>query len=478
VVHVLRIHRVRRDERGVTVILALMVTLIVFATGAMWVQQTVHQTEGSGVERSREQALAAAEAGLNAAMSRLSQDRTCPTAQTWQQGTLPGVGDWEYSFPAVGDPRYVDCSNPTEYRRYIIARGWSPSKTATRVQHRQLEQQIDLVATDGFRYALFAANGGISGANQITVRGDAYSRSDVTIDNNSTVTGNLTSYGGVTLQNSTLITGKVWANGAVDVDTTSGNGSGVNGDVWTSVGDVNVGSHVGGNVQAAGSITGSGTVDGTKTPNSPAPVPPALTLPTYTWASSNFASPTIWAPPTYSNPASSFQTYFNANDLSFGGAHRITSCGSPYSSYTCTPSVSQVSFNEKWNMASDTTVVSDGPIELSRDINSGTGNLVIVSNYPGTPCTTPGTACDAVILSNNWSIPSTVKVLIFAQNGCVDVSNLKTFVGAIYARCIKLDNNFDLTYYPVAPPGFDWTTATSTHYTVQARSFREVPFGS
>ena len=475
--HVLNVRRVQRDERGVTVVLALIVTLVVFATGAMWAQQAVHQTEGSGVERSREQALAAAEAGLNAAMSRLSQNSTCPTSQTWQQGTLPGVGQWEYSFPAVGDPRYVDCTNPNEFRRYIIARGWAPTKTAPRAQRRQLEQQIDLVATDGFRYALFASGGGISGANQITVRGDAYSRSTVTIANNSTITGNLTSYGGATLQNSTLVTGKVWANGAVDVNT-SGNGSGVNGDVWTSVGNVNVVSRVGGNVQAAGSITGSGTVVGSKTPNSAAPVPPALDLPTFAWATSNYTSPTIWAPPTYTNPASSFQTYFNANDGSFGGTHRITSCASPYSSTNCSPSVSGVSFNEKWNMASDTTIVSDGTVTLSRDIDSGTGNLVVVSNYPGTPCTTPSAACNAITLSNNWSIPSSVKVLIFAQNGCVDVSNLKTFVGAIYARCIKLDNNFDLTYYPVAPPGFDWSTATSTHYTVQARSFREVPYGT
>jgi Tfp pilus assembly protein PilX len=469
--------RIRRDERGVGVVVALIVTLVVFATGAMWAQQAVHQAEGSGIERSREQALAAAEAGLNAAMSRLSQNSTCPTGQTWQQGTLPGVGDWEYTFPAAGDARYVDCSDPNEFRRYIIARGYSPSKTAVRVQKRQLEQQIDLVATDGFRHALFAANGGITGANQITVRGDAYSRSAVTVSNNSTVTGNLTSYGAVTLQNSTLVTGKVWANGAVDVNT-SGNGTGVNGDVWTSVGNINVASRVGGNAQAAGSITGGGTVVGTKTPSSPAPVPPAFELPTYTWASSNFSSPTIWAPPTYSSPASSFQTYFNANDSSFGGAHRITTCGAPYSGTACSPSVGAISFNEKWNMAGDTTIVSDGVINVSRDINSGTGNLVIVSNYPGTPCTTPSAACNAVVMSNNWSIPSTVKVLIFAQNGCVDVSNLKTFTGAIYARCIDLDNNFDLTYYPVTPPGFDWSTATSSHYTVQARSFREVPFGS
>jgi hypothetical protein len=473
-----RVHTVgtlRRDERGVAVVTALMVVLIVFATGAMWAQQAVHQAQGSGVERSREQALAAAEAALNVAMSKMAQDSSCPT--TAVTGTVPGVGDWEYSFPPAGDARHFDCTSATEYRRYVIAKGWSPSRTATQVQKRQLEQQIDLVATDGFRYALFASSGGISGANQITVRGDAYSRSNVTIANNSTVTGNLTSMGTVTLNNSTLVTGRVWANGAVDVST-SGNGSGVGGDVLTSVGNINVTSTIGGNAQAAGSITGGGTVVGTKTPNSPAAVPPALDLPTFQWASSNYTSPSFWTGATYATAASGFQSYFNAHDTGFSGAHRITTCAAPYSTFSCASSTTSVDLNEKWTMGGDTTIVADGPITLSRDITSGTGNLVIVSEYPGTTCTTPGSSCNAVTLSNNWSIPSTVKVLIFAQNGCVDVSNLKTFIGTVYARCIKLDNNFDLTYAPMTPLGFDWSTSTSTHFTIQARSFREVPFGT
>ena len=469
----------RDDERGVGVITALIVALVVFTTGAMWVQTTVHQVEGSGIERSREQALVAAEAGLNAAMSWLAQNGngsgSCPSTAT--SGTLPGVGQWEYTFPQSGDARYVDCSNPNELRRYIIAKGWAPSKTSVRAGKRQLEQQVDLLATDGFKYALFASSGGISGANQITVRGDAYSRSAVTIANNSTVTGSLTAYGPVTLTGSTLINGKVWANGAVAV-TTSGTGSGVQGDVWTSSGGINVGSNVGGNAQAATTITGSGTVVGTKTPNSPAPTPPDLSLPTYTWATTNYTSPTIWAPPTYSSPASSFQSYFDSHTNGFGGVHRITSCGAPYASWSCSPSVGEVELGTKWDMNADTTIVSDGKVNISRDIKSGTGNLVIVSGYPGTPCTDPDDDdCEAIKLTNNWTIPSSVKVLLFAQNGCVDVSNLKTFVGAIYARCIDLDQNFDLTYYPVAPSGFDWSTATSTHFTIQARSFREVPFG-
>ena len=483
---------VRRDERGVAMVTALMVVLVVFATGALWMQQSVHNTQQSGLERAREQALAAAEAGLNRMMSQLSTNANdCTNSFTGSPaapltGTISGGGEYEVAFPQTGDTQYLDCSNGAEFRRYIIARGYAPSK-ASAVARRQVEQQIDLVGTDGFKYALFAASGGVTGANQITVRGDAYSTAPVTITNNSTITGNLTAQSSATLTGSTTVTGRVWAGGAVDVNTT-GTGSGVGGDVWTSVGGINVVSRIGGNAQAAGSITGTGTVGGSRIPNSPTAPPPTLTLPTFTWSSLNYTSPCIWStslPPacdpssTATTPAGAFQSYFNGRLSNFSGVHRITSCGSPYSSFSCTPSVGGITFGNNWTMTADTTVVSDGPITISRDISTGSaGNLVIISKYPGTLCTTAGTACNAVSLTNNWTIPSTVKVLIYAEYGCVDVDNLKTFTGTIYARCIDLDNNFDLTYYPSTPPGFDWSTASSVHFIIQARTFREVPFGS
>ena len=476
---------VRRDERGVAMITAMVVMLVVFATGALWVQQSVHSTQQSGLERSREQALAAAEAGSNRMMSQLSANATnCNFAFSGapgpaMTGTISGGGEYEVELR--------NC-NPASSTRQIVSRGYSPSK-ANAVSRRQISQDVDLVAIDGFRYGLFASNGGISGANQVTVRGDAYSYTDATISNNSTITGSLVSRGGVALSGSTKITGRVWANGAVNVNT-SGTGSGVDGDVWTSVGGINVGSRIGGNAQAAGSITGTGTVGGSRIPNSPAALPPDLTLPTFMWANGNYPTGRcIWtnvlphgcaASSTDSNPATAFKTYWTARVNSFSGHHRITTCGSPYSTYTpslCS-AVSEIALDSKWDMAGDTTIVSDGPLNISRDVNSGSGTLVIVSNYPGTPCTTPSTACNAIKLTNQWSIPSSVKVLIFAQNGCVDVSNLKTFTGTIYAKCIDLDNNFELTYYPVNPPGFDWSTFSSVRFGLQARTFREVPFGS
>lgn len=482
----------RRDERGVGMVTAMIVMLVVFATGALWVQQSVHQTQSSGLERAREQALAAAEAGLNRMMSQLSTNaNNCSNSFTGSPaaaltGTISGGGEYEVAFPQAGDARYVDCSNANELRRYIIARGYAPSK-ANSVARRQVEQQIDLLGTDGFKFALFATTGGITGANQISVRGDAYSFAPVSVNNNSTITGSLTAHGAVNLTGSTTVTGRVWASGAVDVNTTGG-GTGVGGDVWTSSGGINVVSRIGGNAQAAGSITGSGTVAGSKIPNSPTAPPPSLTLPTFTWATANYTSPCIWStslPPacdptnTGTTPSTAFQSYFNSRTTNFSGHHRITSCGSPYSAFNCSPAVGGIEFGNNWNMNGNTTIVSDGPITISRDItSSSSGTLVVVSKYPGTPCNTVGTACNAVKLTNNWTIPANVKVLIFAENGCVDVSNLKTFTGTIYARCVDLDNNFDLTYYPVSPPGFDWTSASQTHYTIQARTFREAPFGS
>ena len=41
----------RRDERGMTIVLALVVCLVVFTLGATWVGISMHQVDGSGRDR-------------------------------------------------------------------------------------------------------------------------------------------------------------------------------------------------------------------------------------------------------------------------------------------------------------------------------------------------------------------------------------------------------------------------------------------
>src|ERR1700741_2169171 len=91
----------RRDERGRTIILSVMVCFAVFSLGTVWIGISLHQLNGSGREKQRETARNAAEAGLNAAMSQLTADPSW-TGETAQR--LPGA-EFEVSvLPMSVDP--------------------------------------------------------------------------------------------------------------------------------------------------------------------------------------------------------------------------------------------------------------------------------------------------------------------------------------------------------------------------------------
>src|SRR5439155_1335676 len=126
-----------------------------------------------------------------------------------------------------------------------------------------------------------------------------------------------------------------------------------------------------------------------------------------------------------------------------------------------------------WTMTGDTTIYADGPISLSRDMTNGAGHpikLTIVSDFTDTPST------PAISMSNNVTLPDDVEVVYYAKNGSVKFNNLKHFTGAVYASSITLDQQFTLTFQPVTLPGFNFDLASSTHFTIQAGAFKEVPF--
>ena len=213
-------------EGGMALVLSMSVALVVFALGAVWLGLGTHQVTITGRDKLRDQARNVAEAGLNAAMSGLSADASF----TGIGLTAVNGGEFEVSVLPVS----VDPSDP---RRYLVAKGYAPTKASPKRVARRLEQQIELLPTDGFRYALFSAPGGIAGANKMTVNGDVYAGGNVTM------TG-----------------------------------------------------HVKGSVQAGGTISG-GTVDGGRAQHSP-PAPPApQTLPTFTWDPANYTTVSNWASP-------------------------------------------------------------------------------------------------------------------------------------------------------------------------------------
>jgi cytoskeletal protein CcmA (bactofilin family) len=430
------------SESGMALVMSISVAFVVFAFGAVWIGLGTHQVTITGRDKLRDQARNVAEAGLNAGMSGLSADASF----TGFSLTAVTGGEFEVSVLPVS----LDPSDP---RRYLVAKGYAPSKAHPKRVARRLEQQVELLPTDGFRYALFSSPGGITGANNMTTNGDVYAQGDLSLSNNSTVAGSITSLGSITTSNNSTIAGDVQAADNVTLNNPS---TTVLGNVYAG-GNVTMTGHVKGNVQAGGTISG-GTVDGSRSPSSP-PTPPApQTLPTFTWDPANYPSVSTWATP------SAFQTYWNANKSAFSGAHRI-SCPAP-----CTTTID---FGSKWTVTGDTTIVADGRISLSRDISNGAGQpvtLTIVSLAADSGAT------PAVAMSNNVTFPDDVKVVFYVPNGTVKFTNLKHFTGSVYASSIALSQQFTLTFKPVELPGFDFGVTSSTHFSIQAGAFKEVPF--
>lgn len=438
----------RRDERGMTIVLSVMVCFAVFSLGTVWVGISLHQLNGSGREKLRETARNAAEAGLNAAMSQLTADPSW-TGETGQQ--LPGA---EYEVTVL--PTSVD---PTDPGRYIVAKGYAPSKTSPQRAAKRLEQQIELIPNNDFQYALFTSPGGISGVNKPTITGDVYSATDLTMSNNATVTGSVISMGAVTTSNNTSIAGDVRAVGNVTLNNSQ---STVLGNVYSG-GNVALTGKVKGSVQAAGSITNNGTIAGSAAAYSPPAPPSAQTLPTFTWDPDAYPSGTV--APDYATPAA-FHTYWTANKNNFSGVHRVLcpavgTC--PTLEFGNTPGSPA-----PWKLTGDTTIVADGPVLISRDITATTPvTLTIISLV---------TSGNAITMTTQVTIPDNIKVALFAPDALVKFVNLKHFTGTVYANSIQLDQQFQLTYAPVDIPGFEFDVTSASHFQIQAGAFKEVSF--
>lgn len=433
------LHRRLRDERGASVVTALMIALIVFAMGGLWTNVGVHQVSLSSHDRMREQALHAAEAGINEAISTLAGD--LQYAGTSGVVTLPdGGGEFEVTVVPV------DPTDPYDPDRYITAMGYAPSKAASRRAVRRLEQQVLLDPLDGFEFALFAAPGGIVGNNYARVTGDVYSRDNVTVEQNSVVSGDLVTRGTVATGNKVLVTGNVHALGSVTLENSQ---TEIQGSVFSG-GDVSGSASVGTDVQAAGSVSLSGTVGGKVSAPSTPPEPPELGQPTFTWDASNYTP--VGSPWTETED---FVAHWSVNKDAMEGAHRITD-------------TDPMLLDSKWTMTKDVTIVSDGPITLSRDVSAATSAelvLTIVSYADVDP---------AINLTNNVTLPSNIKLVLFAPNGSIAFGQNKSFHGVAYGEQVHLAQNMTLTHSQVSAPGFDWDTSSARRFIVKLRTFREV----
>lgn len=284
-----------REERGVAMITAVLISVAVLLLGIVAVGLATHDATQSARNRERVQAVAAAEAGLDYYLSDLVNanvnDVIC--GQIEQSLTFSPGGRFRVQATfedASGDP--ITCSGgglADQPIRVVIrslgtAVGEDPARTMEAVVVLDPLRDAPLLP-----FAIFA-EGGINLDSNTQIIGNAgndadiYSNGDIDLDSNTTVSGSVLSRGSVRMDSRSEVKVDVHVGNDTTSDTndiTMGSRSIVRGDAIAE-NDISLDSNakIFGSARAGGSITG-GQISGSQTAGPPPPAPPtAETFPT------------------------------------------------------------------------------------------------------------------------------------------------------------------------------------------------------
>ena len=268
--------RIRDDERGIAMVIALLVSMVLLTLATVVVAQSIHDVEGSGLDRRRLQSVNAAEAGNNYYYAYL-QSTTVTTLNcqpvTQAIATAPATASFT-STPTFYDATgtVMPCSSATPFTStyYPSAVAITTTGTVTNQTPRTMQTYIRLTPVyGGFGQAILSQSGAtfpnnfdIYGNNGND--GDIYILTgDVTVSNTPHIRGNVyVPAGSANVSGNSNISGTLWANGNVVMS----NPTSVSTNVISSTGTIWRKGSIGGNATAASTISGV-TVSGTSYAN-------------------------------------------------------------------------------------------------------------------------------------------------------------------------------------------------------------------
>jgi Tfp pilus assembly protein PilX len=447
------------DERGSTLAIVVMVSMVLGAVAIGVVATSQHTTNVTSVDRERLQAVQSAEAGVNDAVRRLSNGAGCDTqatpTQTLRDGTQT-VGTFQTKIlPEAG----TVCGQTL--KRVVHSWGFSPTGSGRAM--RQLEVQVTLVPRRGFPYTLFADGnlGTLYVKNSGSISGDAYAEVvDQTKNNFGAI--NVITPGSFVSKNNAAYSGTLWAGGNITIGSSSSIGGSViaAGSATGTAGTISLGSgtKVGQDAIARSTVTlgGNASVAGTILQNDPnVPPPPILHKPTYIW------NPANYAPAPTQGTAAQITTALTSAANNLQGVYYASDA-------TGTVNV------PSGTVTGPLTIVSAGKIKLpdSLSANGGPFEVYFISL---------NTAIDAISQISSFDAASALDVLIFTTGG-FDQNNSMNFRGAIYADSIDAKNTFTITksiaLQNAAPPGFTFDAVTASSYAAYQGAWREIVPGT
>lgn len=418
-------------ERGAAMVVAAIVSAVVFGLGAVWVGYAEHATTSARYERRREQAIDAAGAGLVVAAAALERSRAYPGVGLT---AFPG-GEAAYEVEVGPEP-----GDTSGFRYLVTATGYAPGPSAEGRARRALQQVVELDPV-AFEHAILIEGNLVTGSASSIV-GGIYSNGNITFGNSQDHVGDVYSQGNITTGSNQTITGDLHATGSITIGSAS---SGIDGSAYAG-GGITTSGRIEDDAVAGGNVVGCAKVGGRCSPQSPPAPIPVQHIPSFTWSPANYAEVTEYETGTAMVNALARKgargAHYLVGNVTFGG-------------------------NDTLYLTGDLTLVVTGNVTLPRQVeNRAPGGtpvqLSVISSGGG-----------SLIPANNFTIPSTVRTLMYTAGNFV-TGNSATFTGVLYASNLTAGANLAVTHARVDDVGFSWVGANPQSFTVRNVSIREV----
>ncbi len=481
--------RIRDDERGVAMIVAVMVMFVVLLLAVEVYGNAIHNSVQSANDRKRLQSVSSAEAGLDyfyncVEHTQASSLDSCRVPSDNRVAAAPGTATFTITPTWYSDPSgttvttgpFSDTTLPQSVK--VDSTGTVNGKVT-----QKMESFMALTPVfGGFAGAVVTANS-VNLVNSFVINGNNILDGDIYVSCADTTTscdavlssGNQTIKGSIYVPKGSLsistqvhIYGSAWANGSVSISHPQVL---VDHDVTSSTSSISVpvGNVTGVGTYCTGSAPPTSTVHGGAVKKCQGP-PPAPTFPQI-----GYDGATTPLAPSYSTADSDFVSLTNMTQIAFadiaGGPDACTQArnyiegtGSgtfdrgkgvpvPYSGVvvrilsTCTYSPTN---NAKITVGADLAIVSDGSIQLGTQSTwTGVGNhtVFLMVPYPQIHCPTGD-----ITVGNNTNFNSLLSVGLYTP--CTaHMSNQNAFYGQVVGGSVDIGNNWNMNFRPIIFPG-------------------------
>jgi len=463
-----------RDERGLAIVTAVMVSVVVLFLSITVIALSEHNVNQSSFDRKRVQAIDAAEAGINTYFAELLEGVGLETCDPdMHDGVLPTTPAAEYdltitlysTWPPVPGTE-LTCPPATDPLGAVItSKGTAVVSGSPVAVSRTMQTQVRMAPIyGGFNKAVFS-DVVLDFQNRFTINGyeandgDTYTNGNFAISNNVVISGSTYAQGYADIAQG-VVNADVWANNYVRLSS----GIQVFGNATSSTSYINLSnnSNVNGNAKAGTTVSG-GTIDGTITQNSPQGPPPQVPMPQLTYDQCAWTCP----PPTgagytevtFPNCVLA-KTFIDAMPVGDYVVRVSPACALSWGN------------NSTINVRGNLAIITDGSVSTVNQTNWNSigGEWTVYFIRPYQAALNCASGAYDVNVSNNTGFNNGLKTFVYTP--CTvnfGNNNAEGVNGQIIGGTVNITNHMTLNYVPILVPGFNLTG-----YNVEVAFLREI----